>query len=424
MKMKIRAGALQYTVFLSFVVAALLLMFLLYRGMRMKYVESELAFYKKTSDLNSALTLYLTYPSRYQISDSVSIDIHGDSASIVHISRSSWGILDVVEAKISYRKTGIVKTVIIGKDPFRSDSLALILPDNSQPVYVSGNTIIAGNIKISDKGIQKASIEGKPLTTERIPDGRSIPGERNLFGLNKRLVNNIISWQNDTPHPARTIRLNAIDDPVMVHKNLSSPLAYVNNDSYQLSGLTTIGAIAFFSGGTIHVSKDAQLEGVIVSAGNVVIADGFEGSLQVICRDSIIVGKGCHLEYPSALVVYNEAVNPVYIEMGESSLLDGMIICMQTETSNRPPYLKIGENAGITGLVYHNGTIELLGKIFGSLACQSFYLQTRRAYYINHLLDNEINFLKLPRDFVGIDFKNGYNDQIIAIILEGFEKVE
>jgi len=32
------------------------------------------------------------------------------------------------------------------------------------------------------------------------------------------------------------------------------------------------------------------------------------------------------------------------------------------------------------------------------------------------LLDNEIDFLKLPRHFVSIDLINGYHDQLIDIV--------
>ena len=63
-----------------------------------------------------------------------------------------------------------------------------------------------------------------------------------------------------------------------------------------------------------------------------------------------------------------------------------------------------------------NGTVNLQGKIHGSLACKGFYLRTRKAYYINHLFDNEINFDSLSGYYTSLDLNRGYDDQIIEFI--------
>ena len=67
----------------------------------------------------------------------------------------------------------------------------------------------------------------------------------------------------------------------------------------------------------------------------------------------------------------------------------------------------------IKGQVYHHGKVELLGNIYGSLYCEGFIRKTKRAYYENHLLDNVIDFKRLPVRFVGVDLFQGYDDQII-----------
>lgn len=387
-------------------------------------METETDFFKKIADLRSALVLYLTYPEKYQDADTICLDVHNDSTSLVHVSKSFWGIWDIIHVKTFYRGMNLTKSVLVGKDPYRSDSLALFMPDRSQSIFASGNTFIRGNIKISQKGLQQAAIEGKPLSIMNLHEGRILPGEKDIPGLNCKIVQKILFWQSYDSLIQYSININQFLEREIICRDIQSPMIFADKKSFQLSGIQATGQVAFVTPELVIIKNDTRLDGIIISAGKVLVEDSFTGHIQIFCRDSIVVGANCKLEYPSCLVIYNAGVNPAYIELGDSSVIEGIIICHQSQFSSAPAYFKIGKHARVVGQIYHNGTIELKGIIHGSLICRAFYLQTHKAYYMDHLLDNEIDFLQLPQSYVGIDFQNGYNDQIIAYLEEDVEEID
>jgi hypothetical protein len=414
----VKGGALYYVVFISYIIISFLILLISYRAIKLRFIQNELEYFDASDNLRSALTLYLSYPERYQEMDSVNLDVFSDSTSIVKIRKEAWGILDILHASTRYRDTSMRKSVIAGKDPFNGDSVALWIPDNSQNIFASGETLIKGNVKLPSKGIQKASIEGHQFAFEQLIHGRILPGEPDLFELDSKLIKKIKIWQNFDSISIFNPVVNQIYESSMSISYTLEPLIYFNSESFELSCIDAKGKILFLTPSMIIVRNDAILDGIILSAGKVFIEDGFRGSLQIFATDTVIIGSNCTLKYPSALVLFNQNHNPVYVEIGESSTLDGVIIINQTLLSTKEPFLKISKGSQITGQIYLNGNIQLIGKIFGSLICKSFYLTTRKAYYINHLLDNEINFLKMPTSFVGVDFKYGYNDQIIEFLEE------
>ena len=176
------------------------------------------------------------------------------------------------------------------------------------------------------------------------------------------------------------------------------------------------GKIGIFSKKSVYIRKDNDFKGVIIASGKIIIEEGFCGCLQLFAHDSLIIGSNSNFQYPSFIILYNQNVNPVYLEVGDSSIINGDVIVCQEEKSTKEPFLKIGKDALVRGQVYVNGTVNLQGKIHGSLACKDFYLRTRKAYYINHLLDNEINFDSLSGYYTSLDLNRGYDDQIIEFI--------
>ena len=193
-------------------------------------------------------------------------------------------------------------------------------------------------------------------------------------------------------------------------------LWYGSDKDFQISGFHALGSVGFCSSGTILIRKDASLHGTLVSAASIIVEDGFQGEVQLFAQDSLIIGKECHLGYPSVACLSSMQVNNLNMSVGENSLIEGTILVYQPHLAAKKPQLTLKEGVLIRGQVYHQGHINLLGTIHGSLYCESFYLKTERAYYENHLLDNEIDFLKLPRHFVSIDLINGYHDQLIDIV--------
>ncbi len=409
-------GALYYVIFVAFVLSAIVSLFMMHRGMSYRQIRSEIRYFERIDDLNSALTLYLSEPEKYQQSNSVSMVLFEDSARRVNISRNHCGLLDLITAKVIYKEKELSKTMMAGMDPFSGDSVVLYVPDKRQALFASGNTIINGNAVLPVKGVQRASIEGKPLQRPEPVKGK--------ISVSKSTLPALAPWIR-----VKIERMLDLDSLLAISGNLRNLRAssidrssveevhwYGSENDFQISGLQTKGPVGFVSRGAIYIRKDAQLDGSIISASKILVEEGFHGRVQLFARDSLVIGASCILDFPSVLCISNDNVNPVYMKLGGSSVVNGVVLVGQKNLSTSKPLIRLERGSLIRGQVYHQGIIELLGSIHGSLYCKGFYRKTKRAFYENHLLDNEIDFHQLPPHFVFIDLLNGYNTQFIDVL--------
>lgn len=412
----LRGGALYYAIFVVFVLSVISSLFLLQRGFMQKQLRQELGYFTATDDINSALTLYLSAPEKYQSVDSNLICLFGDSTRVVKIKRGSHGLLNLLIASRDYRGIELSKALMVGKDPFWGDSLALYVPEKNQSLFASGSSRINGNAVIPARGIQRASIEGKPLERSQVVSGTMSRSQEALPALSSRLQQKIKELQQSD-----SLLRYATPIAQLSAAKISQPIGdnirwYYSDSDFQVSGISASGAIGFISGGSILIRKDALLEGVLVSAQRIVVEDGFRGTLQLFAGDSLVIGDDCRLGYPSVVCVNNRDVSNTYVSIGKNSNIEGCVLVTQDALSAQEPRLILSDGSNVTGQVYHQGDIQMEGSIYGSLYCEGFYLKTRRAYYENHLLDNVIDFEKLPQHFVAFDLIHGYDDQIIEVL--------
>lgn len=412
----VSGGALYYMIFVVFVLSAIVSLFLLQRGVRFKQIQQEIEYFTRIDDLHSALTLYLSKPEAYQQKPDLSMVLYEDTSRTVHIKKKSHGLLDLIKASNNYRGKQLSKTLLVGKNPFKGDSIVLWVPDNRQALYASGNTIINGNAVIPEKGLQRASIEGQPLRRANPVEGRISKSGSSLPKLALGIQEKLLAVQDFDSLLNISIDITQLYESSIYNPFSEEIVWYASEEDFLISGIVAEGRIGFISQGTILIRKDAHLKGVLVSASKIIVEEGFESEVQLFARDSLVIGKNCRLSFPSVVCISNENVNNIQVKVGQNTTIDGTVLLHQPNLSIKKPFLSLEEGSLIKGQVYHQGIIELQGKINGSLYCEGFYMKTKRAYYENHLLNNEIDFLKLSKLFVTIDLMHGYNDQIIDIV--------
>jgi cytoskeletal protein CcmA (bactofilin family) len=169
------------------------------------------------------------------------------------------------------------------------------------------------------------------------------------------------------------------------------------------------GNIRIISDKNIYITQQAKLENVILYGKNIFINRGFHGHLQAFAQDSIIAGEGCRFDFPSCIAILNQNINSTYLEVKKKTFLAGCIFIYQENLATNPPYLEIEKEVNIHGQVYCPGTVEISGKITGSLYCNSFVLRTQAAYYENHLLNCVIDNRSISPYFAGTPIIPGYN---------------
>jgi len=412
----LKGGALYYVIFVVFVITSVISMLLMHRGLKIRQVREEICYFEKLDDLNSGLSVYFAQPELYQETAESDICLFDDSTRVVNIRREAHGLIDLLTATVVYHGKPVKKMLLTGMDPFRGDSVVLYVPDRRQALYASGSTAVNGNAYLPAKGMQRASIEGRPLQRGMPVVGRIYNSGSTLPHLASWILQKIQMVQDMDSLDLVSKGIGQLTTASIENPYTDEPLWYSSDEDYQISGISAKGRIGFLSRGTIYIRSDARLEGTVVSADKIVVEDGFVGIVQLFARDSLVIGKHCEFRFPSVACLANDNVNPIFMEVGESTTFHGTIVSYQPNLSTQAPFLRIKRGVMISGEVYHPGKVELLGGIHGSLYCEDFYLKTDRAYYENHLLDNQIDFLLLPPHFVSIDLFTGYNNQIIDVI--------
>mgnify|MGYP001557986490 FL=1 len=172
-----------------------------------------------------------------------------------------------------------------------------------------------------------------------------------------------------------------------------------------LEGKYIEGNIKIVSEKRIEIKSSSTLNDILVYAPAVKICNGFKGSLQVYATDSVSLGKGCNLNYPSVIGVFvseNDSAQP-YIRIRNRAKVNGVVFLYgKKKSSVFKPYIQIDPDALVSGQVVCTDNIQLCGKVEGSVFCNNFILKTSSSYYEQIIIDGAIDFNALPVDYAGI----------------------
>ena len=304
----LKGGALYYVIFLVFVVSILSSLFILHRGIKLLQMREEIRYFERLDDLDSALALYFSDPDRFQRADTAHLVLFGDTTRSVFIQREPHGLLDIITIRAPYRNKDLSKCLLAGRSPFSGDSTVLHVPDRGQALFASGATVINGIAQLPVKGMQRASIEGRPLQRDRVIDGRITSSEAALPELAPSIMEKLKAACELESHTSTGSNILELYEASVANPFGEELRWYGTAENYQLSGIDAHGRMGFFSEGTIHIRKDAVLKGVLVAARNILVEDGFQGEVQLFARDSLVIGKECLLEFPSTACIYRDSV--------------------------------------------------------------------------------------------------------------------
>jgi hypothetical protein len=149
----------------------------------------------------------------------------------------------------------------------------------------------------------------------------------------------------------------------------------------------------------------------------IIVESGFKGKTQLFAADTVLIQKNVTLQYPSSVVSAGIETSYSHILIAEESRVEGTVLAFAEIEANRNVSVKLGAGSEIYGMVYCAGKMEHLGKIFGSLYCDFFFLQTRQGYYENHMLDAWVDPTVLEPHFsAGALFKTDSLKQINNVI--------
>lgn len=414
--LKSRAGALQFSILISVVIAVIVGAFIL-------LTYTQLLFAKKVEFANSAIQLSQegiqyakAHETTYKDSLELTWDFKGFEEQVV-LSKRHWGMFDKFISRGSSKNFRHTKIALMGGSLLSIDRPALYLEDSNTPLVVAGKTEIRGTAIVSRQGVKAGAIVGNYYQGKELIYGdiRKIATKKPSISADKRRYVNQLLFQGPPSNKEVFIQLQLENRHSFTEESkwvYSRDPIFVNNEMLANN-------IIVKSDSLIRVSAFAKAENILLIAPHILFEKGAHLSLQAFASKSITVEENVVLSYPSALVLQEKPNVPenkdnqgIFIE--SNALIEGSVVQLSAEIENiRKPKISIQKEATIYGEVYSDEWLELFGKVQGSVYAHQLASRVRGSIYKNHFFNASIQSTSLPEDYCGL-ITDKSNKNIVA----------
>jgi cytoskeletal protein CcmA (bactofilin family) len=408
---KIKAGSLQFVLFIGAVIAVLLITFVLLSYTHGHYAKRSSKYVEVIAQNNFVMQLALKKDNKNLESTSNTYEENGITTTV---EKKLWGTFERLTASSSFEKLNFKSTALTGY-AYNKIAPALYLKDNERPLVIAGIAKITGEALLPKQGVRPGNISGESYYGSSLVFGNTKLSNANLPDLKAKTNEHIKSLCQFSINPNSDYIIRPSKDTAYSN-SFFKDTQYVVGDYVDLTSISLTGNIIVLARREIVVSASTKLTDVLLSAPKISIKDNVQGAFQAFASKSIIVGKNCSLNYPSALVVYentianrNQGNQPMVspISINSNSVIRGILIYKNSsEERVFYPQIKIASNTTLIGQLYCEKSLELKGNIVGSVFTDSFMALENGNIYQNHLYKGTINSMQLQDQFVGLGIDN------------------
>lgn len=408
--LRVKAGALQFVLFIGVVIAILLLAFVSLSYTHTFFGKKTETLIKTVQAADIALDYMLQHP--IAVKDTIALDLGIYKEIAVKGMRTYWGVFEKYTVVSSFQKNKFSKTVLVGGKN-SGEMPALFLKDKERPLVIVGNSKITGVAQLPKQGIRPGNISGKSYQQKEL-----------VYGSIKRSSATLPKIDTDMMTHLKHISENVFSNPEIavielpsdgsIRNSFDQPTQYIYGDELNLSGITLTGNILIYATQKIIVDASAQLQDVLLIAPEIQIKDHVTGTFQAIATRSIAVGANCLLQYPSALIVVEnttdestattrstKSVTPLFI--ASNSTVKGVVCYFGAAHTQRfSPQIKIDSEAVLMGELYCEQNLELKGQVMGFVTTSGFMALENGSIYQNHLYMGTMNSTLLPEQYAGL----------------------
>lgn len=402
------AKSLYLVVFISFIISVILLALI----SNSYFNQIEVLKYQHLKKLidcnNSAIQLSLADNSFLKTSEYTEVPDKIYEEVNTQAKIEQWGGFSIVKSKSQWKDLKYQKAALSGNYLFEDEIQGLYLADRGKYLSIAGETRLSGNTYLPSLGIRSVYIDGKPYSGTSLVYGKEKTSKKEIPKISDELqtwIKNAYLGNYGTKDSLGSIS-SLFTDEIIKQSFLDKLLVFESSDEINLSNIELTGHIIIRSDSAVYINRNLEADGIIAIAPIVIVESDFKGSLQVLARDSLLIDKNAHLQYPSFAAVYNPEGTKAFAYMEEGSQIEGGLLCASGMGSGEDAELILKSDATVHGLVYSTGSISHSGNVFGSMFLQKFVLKTKRGYYENHLLNaivdpiNQTKELIVPNVFV------------------------
>lgn len=411
LKYRLKSGALQFTLFIGILIALILAGLILY-AYTFIYLKEQSKAAIGNIQLSDTGIAYLLEDSSTD-NDTITVPFIENEDQSIKGHLSYWGLFEKAYVESMHRKSRFYKSAIIGGKIDPDKSPTLYLQDNNNPLVVVGTTSISGITYLPSQGVRPGYIAGQSYYGTELIHGDILKSNASLPKIKQQLVDNLTFYlEHYKPVMEKDyLNTNSYRSAISFFKGTQS---IYSRQPIVLENREAVGNIIIKSDTLIRVRRTALLKDLILIAPIVEIEDGVKGNFQVIASKKIVVGKEVKLEYPSALVLFQDNKDPsqflntakfdnqIFIDAGSS--VSGSVCYLQTiEIPDFETRILLETQAKIKGQVYCQGNFELKGIVSGSVYARQFIANQSGSRYINHIYNGIIEN-SIPEVFGGIVF--------------------
>ncbi len=121
----VKAGALLYAIFISFILAILTSIFMLVSYYSDSFKQQLIQSSVLNDNIESALNIYLTNSNSFHLNKPNSINLFEEEDSNVQINISQWGLYNIVHLSAKWKHLFLDKIVLTGQKIEKGKSVAL-----------------------------------------------------------------------------------------------------------------------------------------------------------------------------------------------------------------------------------------------------------------------------------------------------------
>lgn len=404
---KIKAGALQFAILVSVVIAVVISAFVLLSYTQQQFTKrsqyAALAIKLANSGMDYIKQVDLVYD------DSITFSPEGSVKENITLFKSHWGIYDKVISIGKSKNFTSRKIAFIGGSTPVEDRIALHLNETNSPLVVVGDTRIHGKVVLPSQGIKAGAIAG-------------------VYFQRDQLIEGSISY-NIATKPVLSVKKTSYFKELLFGQRSQEDSSYIRSLQHNMGfsfstkpkwlyrpGIITLGNqelennIIVKSDTLIRVSAFAKAKNIILVAPQIEIDNNVSATFQAFASKRIIVGSKVRLNYPSALILIEDSmrqskkkIGALGITLGNQSVISGSVLHIG---ESKDPYqeakIHLLENSLVRGEVYSDQTVELRGEVKGSVHAHQFEVKVKGSIYKNHLLNTSISTDSFPAAYCGI----------------------
>lgn len=411
---KIKAGALQFVLFIGAIIAVLLMAFVM--------VSHSHTLFNKKTDITIAMIqatdrgMGASFDQPLEVGMTWELPERRDPLGIeTSVQKDYWGLLEKREV---ISKKGKLKFTKIGLVGLRDENrYALYLEDNNRPMVIAGDAKIFGDAFLPERGIKMGNIQGFGYTKPQLVYGRRQQSSSRLPELNQEVVR-----QLDLLTGLPKGNIISFKKGGIIKNSFQEETRIIRGAVIELENVSLVGNIMVWASHEIIVKPTANLRDVVLIAPQINIVDGTKGNFQALASKQIKVGRNCKLDYPSVLAVgkkgkseksANKRQEPSLI-MEPGASLSGMVLYLEeSDSEGYGASIQIQEKANVYGEMYCQGSLELKGNVYGGVTTQSFITMEKGNVYQNHLFGGKIEANLLSETYGGLVFKDKPANQVM-----------